>query len=642
MQRPAEAIAPPPRRSSSTPLKSELRGLHKLLAEGVRLERKSLANARRVIQQRLAGLSTEGMSADAALLVEVAQRVLDRDDALTSAVRYLLPVRQLLEQLPGTSRTTREDFHSVDWPACIKEALGHARSRGDAQVRATAYGHLLQVLGMRIDNDGRSRFMPHALPMDCPAPHELEHCARVIQDADTFPVRIRRKAEALLRLRMQSARRSDELRWLRWSNVELGSPMLLAIRRSGGARVKTDKGELIAEFVPTQQLLDLLRMMRESRGTDNFVFASESDPTEIARVEAMVDSVVKAVTGNTEVNLSSLRTFALDEAWGAALQPRAVLTSPPGRAPATLIVHSANAGHASTWTAPREYVYRLSDLRYEWVTSGGTFLRFSPRPAAAIQILRGTRPESALRAARRLARRRAGVPTSADIQRLSSITSLCQPRAAEGLKGDMPPLASVGLQCVYVFRRLQGMTAEEAAIRANVLARSVCALEERLQDLPLLSCAGNGSPHADVRLDPRAVEFMAFVFQSMKGALADPRQARSLLASIHSLVAPWAVTDESRFDDLLLVCESLSRAEVRVAVSVAGNCADRIVSRLSDYCEQQGLCFRRKTSTRSPEAMRNVIEVDFLAALGRPRRMLRALVTTAAVLTAISSNLGVS
>jgi hypothetical protein len=206
----------------------------------------------------------------------------------------------------------------------------------------------------------------------------------------------------------------------------------------------------------------------------------------------------------------------------------------------------------------------------------------------------------------------------------------------------MPPLASVGLQCVYVFRRLQGMTAEEAAIRANVLARSVCALEERLQDLPLLSCAGNGSPHADVRLDPGAVEFMAFVFQSMKGALVDPRQARSLLASIHSLVAPWAVTDESRFDDLLLVCESLSRAEVRVAVSVAGNCADRIVSRLADYCEQQGLCFRRKTSTRSPEAMRNVIEVDFLAALGRPRRLLRALVTTAAVLAAISSKLGVS
>jgi hypothetical protein len=625
---------PQPRRRGATSLKIELRPARLLVAKVRKKQRRSGKARSRLLKRLLMSLSTEGMSAAAVAVVDVMRRLTQIDDAPGTVIRYERPVRDLIERVPREIHASHDRLAVFDWGPIVSRALADARSEGDASVRKAAYDHFFAVLEIGIDAGKRTLRSAPSSPVDAICPSEVEAALTYIAAANV-PERIRMKATALLLLRISFPNRSDEPRWLRWRDVHLGSTLLVTIAEDAGAALKSPLAARDASINADQRLRDVLRTLLEVRGKDERVFASDVDPSELNRVESLVEGALKAVAGTREINAMVLRRYAINASFGLALAPDTAALRSTEQLRSDLITAAATAGHSSCWTALRSYAYDFSEWRYAWFAEGTSGLGLSPNPVCRERIVRGCSLSAARKQVQRTRSRHGlAAPFAVAVPKHTvPLKNLAPSTERVALEKPKPSRSDVGRRLGYLFHRIAGDAQSVAEAAVSIDPDSVSEIESRLSLLAGKCGTTLRSTQPSSRPGRSCTALMIAIHAELAGSFIGTQSVEALLRAIRGPDEPWLFDHERHVRVLEPLMQSLSRASVSLEVRLAGNCSREAAFFAYRLCEALEVSAPKIRARCGFAAMRDCIEFDFLCP-SAGRRLSRVLVTTAVLLSA--------
>ena len=626
---------PQPRRRGATPLKVELRPARLLVAKVLTKQRRSGKERSRLLKRLLMRLSTEGMSVAAIAVVDVMRRLVQIDDAPGTVIRYERPVRDLIERVPREVHASSDRLATFDWSPIVSRALADARSEGDASVRKAAYDHLFAVLGISIDSGQRTVRSAPISPVEAICPSEVEAALNYIAVADV-PQRLRMKATALLLLRISFPARSDEMRWLRWRDVHVGPTLLLTITEGAGAALKTPLAARDASIDADHRLRDVLQALLEVRGKDESVFASDVDPSELSRVEALVEGALKAVACSREINAMALRRYAINDLFGLALAPGTAASRSTEQLRSDLIAASGTAGHSSCWTALRSYAYDFSEWRYAWFADGTSGLGLSPSPVSTQRIVRGCSPSAARKQVQRTRNRYGSVATVpvAPPKQSAPLANLVPSTARAAAEGRERARSDVARRLGYLLHRIIGDAQSAAEAAVSIDSASVSEIEEGLSQLAWNCDSAPRSTQRPSRPTRSCTRLMIAIHSELAGAFIGTQAVDALLRAIRAPDEPWLFDQEAHVRVLEPLMQSLGRASVSLVVKLAGNCSSEAAFAAYRLCEALDMPAPKFGARCGFAALRDCIEFDFLCPPAG-RRLSRVIVTTAVLLSAL-------
>lgn len=573
-------------REELAPVRSEIAGLRKR-------HRGSRQALLREMKSYLHGLDIASMTGGARLIVMALRRVIDLEDADGTIGRYENALRSLLADVGDALTLLAEDAAELDWEGYFERWYAKSVSAGDRNVRRTAFGHLMAILGLEVTRDYLLESRLPVAPVSVARAEHLVEAQRYNLASAHRPRRIRIKAACLLMLRERMPCRSDELRFLRWEDVSIGTPLIIVIARAAGAALKNDYAmrEVVIED-PSPELIRWLQDLQARAGHDTRVFGSDFDAREMAMVDALVSEALKAATGDPDVNAMALRRFAINRAMVDVLHVDGQKAASAAHLHAGLLEVSASAGHASTFRAFSDYVVGLPELRYQWLNADGSPLQLRMNPVKRLQLVDGITEAAARKRVQR------GRP----IPRGLAAPARCpgeRQRAGPPDGASAPPRGSepVERQLRYVFERLNGASPAAAEL-AVAIAPASARRFDRFIELHRLD-----TPQGATTLTKPLRKALAELHET----IAEPARA---VGAAHGLRLPfrspergWMFRSHGEFYEWKPIWQALGRFGLDVRVTAATSREAGARERLEETCRDLGIArpqpqtVGRRTST---------------------------------------------
>jgi hypothetical protein len=629
---PRSHVRLPPRRGA-TALKIELKAARLLVAKVRKKQRRSVKSRIRLLKRLLMGFSTDGMSDVGILVVDVMRHIAQVDDAPATVVRYERAIRDLLEKVPPEIRKFRDRLAVFDWGPLVERALAAARSEGDASVRKAAYYHLFAVLRISFGSERQTVLQPPRSAVDALSRGEVQAALKCIAGA-AVPERIRMKAAALMLVRISIPTRSDELRWLRWCDVHIGSTLLVTISEVAGAALKTPLAARDSSTDADPRLRDILRSLQAVNSGDRHVFMSEMDPSELSRVEALVEGALKAVACSREINAMALRRHAINTALGMALSPATNALRSTEQLRSDLISASGTAGHSSCWTALRSYAHDFSEWRHAWFAEGKSGLGLSPSAVSKDRITRGSSLSAARKQVQRTRSRNWPVVAAVLIvppKRALPLVTLAPSTERATAKRPQATPVDVANRLGYLSHRLAGDTQSDAEVAVAIDRDSVLDIEANLSAWVQRGGTLLRSTELARGLGRSSIRLMTELHSALAGAYLDAQAVEALVRAIRAHDEPWLFDHEAHARVLEPLLRCIRRTQVSLEIKVSRNCSRVAVLSANRMCEELELSAPGVGPPCGFAALRDSIQFDFhFPAMAR--RLGRVLVTATVLL----------
>jgi len=559
-------------REELEPVRSEIAGLR-------RRHQGSRQALLREMKSYLHGLDIASMTGGARLIVMVLRRVIDLEDVDGTIGRYENALRSLLVDVGDALTLLAEDAAELDWEGHFKRWYARSVSAGDRNVRRTAFGHLMAILGLEVTRDYLLESQLPVAPVSVVRAGHLAEARRYILASDHRPRRIRIKAACLLMLRERMPCRSDELRFLRWVDVGIGNPLVIVIAGAAGAALKNDYAirEVVIED-PPPELIRWLQDLQASAGHDTRVFGSDFDAREMAMVDALVSEALKAATRNPSVNAMALRRFAIDRTMVDVLRFDAQHARSAAHLHTGLLEVSAAAGHASTFRAFNDYVVDLPELRYQWLNADGSPLQLRMNPVKRLQLVDGISEA----AAQKRVRRGRPIPRglAAPARCPGELRDTAPPAGASA-----PPLGSepAERQLRYVFERLNGASPAAAELAVAIAPASARRCDRFIEQQRLDTPQGTATLTKSLRT----------ALAELHAAIAEPARA---IGAQHGLRLPfrdprhgWMFLSYGEFYEWKPIWQALVRCGLDIRVTASVSPEAHALERLKETCRDFGI-----------------------------------------------------